>query len=489
MKISRKILFITIFIICISVNLVYARTGKVKIEAARVRQEANTASTIVTIIYEGDEVEILEESGEWCKIKYKNDTGYVKKDFLSESNTSATNKNQTNTASQATNKNQTNVVNTTNTVNTANANTTNTVSKTTNKVPENTVVSNNAASSTSSTDNPVDENTLIIASETYAKLLPNFSSNNIVKFEVSKQVKKISELNNWIQVTDNENTGWILKSRVQTGTQTSTTVERNKPENTVAQNTVSNTSNIVENKTNTTNTVTNTSNTTNTTSSNTTATSSANSNNKKGTITVETAIVRKEATTSSEIVDFLDYGDEISIVSQEGEWYKITFKDITGYVKNTLLKVSDSSVSSRSLTDERQEKPQTQVSASKSSEVADYAKQYLGYSYVVGGKDPNSGFDCSGFTKYIYAHFGYTLGSTAASQNNIGTEISRDNLIPGDLILFLNEEKTKIGHTGVYVGSGEFVHAANPQRGVVTDNLNTNSYYNERFVTAKRIVD
>ena len=59
----------------------------------------------------------------------------------------------------------------------------------------------------------------------------------------------------------------------------------------------------------------------------------------------------------------------------------------------------------------------------------------------------------------------------------------------GDLILFQNEEKTKIGHTGVYLGNGEFIHAANPQRGVVIDNLNTMSYYNTRFVNAKRIVE
>lgn len=108
---------------------------------------------------------------------------------------------------------------------------------------------------------------------------------------------------------------------------------------------------------------------------------------------------------------------------------------------------------------------------------------------MVGGKTPTSGFDCSGFTKYVFSNFGFSLGSTAASQTNLGTEILRENLQVGDLILFYNEGKTSIGHTGIYIGNGDFIHAANPKRGVVIDNLNTNSYYNERFVSARRIVE
>ena len=61
-------------------------------------------------------------------------------------------------------------------------------------------------------------------------------------------------------------------------------------------------------------------------------------------------------------------------------------------------------------------------------------------------------------------------------------------MIPGDLIVFYNEEKTKVGHVGIYIGNGEFVHAANPERGVVIDNINTNTYYNTRFVSARRII-
>ena len=80
------------------------------------------------------------------------------------------------------------------------------------------------------------------------------------------------------------------------------------------------------------------------------------------------------------------------------------------------------------------------------------------------------------------------MASVAASQVNVGEEVSRDELQPGDLVLFYNDGKTKIGHTGIYVGNGDFIHAANSKRGVVYDNINTVSYYNERYVTARRIV-
>ena len=84
MKVSKKILFITFFIICISSNFVFAATGKVTTQATRIRKEANTSSTIVTVIYENDEVEILEESGEWyneCRGFINDDCFELSKEF------------------------------------------------------------------------------------------------------------------------------------------------------------------------------------------------------------------------------------------------------------------------------------------------------------------------------------------------------------------------------------------------------------------------
>ncbi len=444
MKILRRILSTTFFIICALVSFAFAKTGKVNIDATRIRQEANTTSKIVNVIYENDEVEVLEESGDWCKIKYKNDTGYVKKEFITlDKETQIQNQVQNNTVSQ----NQSN--------------------------------EQEAESHTSESNNNT-ENATTVNIEVYAKILPSFVSKDIFKVDYSKKIEKITEINNWVKITDGQNVGWILKSKFET----TQTPQPELPKETDNQNVVN--TNTVSN------TVINNTNTSNTNKVENTTSSSTSLADKKATITVETAIVREKATTSSEAIGFLDYGDEITLLEQEGEWYKINYENKTGYIKNTLLKINDKSVSSRSLVEERkenEEKIEEVEQTSSASEVVEYAKQYLGYQYVVGGKNPSTGFDCSGFTRYIYLNFGYSLGSTASAQTDIGTEITRNNLQPGDLILFQNEEKTGIGHTGVYIGGGDFIHAANPQRGVVTDNLNTNSYYNERFVSARRIVN
>lgn len=83
-----------------------------------------------------------------------------------------------------------------------------------------------------------------------------------------------------------------------------------------------------------------------------------------------------------------------------------------------------------------------------------YATNFLGTSYVWGGDGPNT-FDCSGFVKYVYAHFGITLPRVASDQQNVGTAVSSDDLQPGDLVFF----GYPAHHVGMYVGNGCYIHA------------------------------
>ena len=129
--------------------------------------------------------------------------------------------------------------------------------------------------------------------------------------------------------------------------------------------------------------------------------------------------------------------------------------------------------------------------ASKGEEVVALAKKYLGYSYVYAGKSPEDGFDCSGFVYYIYKQFGYTLSPGATNQWNKLSDrkvLSQDELIPGDLVFFSgNGQVSGMEHVGIYIGDGQFIHAANPSKGVIITAL-SESYYASRYLGGKRVI-
>lgn len=102
-------------------------------------------------------------------------------------------------------------------------------------------------------------------------------------------------------------------------------------------------------------------------------------------------------------------------------------------------------------------------------EVAEYAQQYVGYNYVWGGKSPETGFDCSGLVYYVYQQFGYTLNRTAAEQAKNGSHVEADALEPGDVLCFY--KGSSIGHSGIYIGDGNYVHAQDSATGVVISPL------------------
>jgi peptidoglycan DL-endopeptidase CwlO len=112
--------------------------------------------------------------------------------------------------------------------------------------------------------------------------------------------------------------------------------------------------------------------------------------------------------------------------------------------------------------------------------VVGIAMQYLGVPYVWGGASP-SGFDCSGFIMYVYAQIGVSLPHHAASQYGMGTAVSRDQLQAGDLVFF-----NGLGHAGIYIGGGQFIHA--PHTGdVVKISSLSDSWYAQTWVGARRL--
>lgn len=108
----------------------------------------------------------------------------------------------------------------------------------------------------------------------------------------------------------------------------------------------------------------------------------------------------------------------------------------------------------------------------------------IGTKYVSGGVTTN-GFDCSGFTMYVFDKIGINLPHQSGSQYQMGSAVSRDELRAGDLVFF-NTNGKGVSHVGIYVGDGEFAHASS-SRGVTISSLSDN-YYVNRYVGAKRIM-
>ncbi|MGH3133358.1 MAG: NlpC/P60 family protein [Gaiellaceae bacterium] len=119
--------------------------------------------------------------------------------------------------------------------------------------------------------------------------------------------------------------------------------------------------------------------------------------------------------------------------------------------------------------------------ATRASQVISIAIQYLGTPYVWGGSSPSQGFDCSGFTSYVFAQIGVSLPHHAASQYNYGVPVSRDDLQPADLVFF-----NGLGHMGMYIGGGQFIHA--PHTGdVVKISSLSDSWYAATWYGARRL--
>ncbi len=127
------------------------------------------------------------------------------------------------------------------------------------------------------------------------------------------------------------------------------------------------------------------------------------------------------------------------------------------------------------------------VVSSTATQLVELALKQVGKSYVYGAAGPNS-FDCSGLVRWLYQQFGYSLNRVANDQWRNGVQVSRENMQPGDVVYFASSPGgSYIGHVGIYIGDGRFVHAANTKLGVIVSSL-SESWYAARFYGARRII-
>ena len=178
--------------------------------------------------------------------------------------------------------------------------------------------------------------------------------------------------------------------------------------------------------------------------------------------------VRSAASTDSSSLATVDDGTIVTVNGLVDGWYDVTCEYGTeGYIRSDFLDLTES--------------------ATSNSGIVATAMQYLGVPYVYGGAS-SRGFDCSGFTMYIYQQYGYSLPHTATGQwqSGLGTRVySISDLQPGDLVFF-NDPSRNAGkacsHVGIYIGNGQHIHSSSSSSGGVIISDLTSGYYNTYFV-------
>ncbi len=196
----------------------------------------------------------------------------------------------------------------------------------------------------------------------------------------------------------------------------------------------------------------------------------ASADGERAYTTADVLNVRSQPSTSSEILGQYYYGSTVDVTGTYDVWYQIRYNAGYAYVHSDYVAFS------------QWQSPQQTLLGQN---LVETAKQYIGTPYVYGGMSP-SGFDCSGFVKYVYSLYGVNLNRVANDQANNGYYVSKDQLAPGDIICFSNYPGSSyIGHVGIYVGNNQFIHS--PRTGYTVTIESLDGHYGNRYYTARRI--
>ena len=214
-----------------------------------------------------------------------------------------------------------------------------------------------------------------------------------------------------------------------------------------------------------------------------------------GKVTADVLNIRSAPKSGSTSLGTASHGAVLTVTGIEGSWFAVSYNGVSGYVASQYVLICSPSTADTSAPETPEEAP-TETPAEtpadnpaatvSGSEIVSLAQQYLGVPYVYGGSSP-SGFDCSGFTMYIFAQVGVKLPHGATSQLSYGDSVSRSELQPGDLVFF-QDYGAVASHVGIYIGGDQFIHASSSSgnsRCVTVSSL-AESYYANHYYTARR---
>lgn len=212
---------------------------------------------------------------------------------------------------------------------------------------------------------------------------------------------------------------------------------------------------------------------------------------RAGIVTADILNVRSLPTTESVILSQLPNGSTVYVTETLDNWYKIDLGEYEAYVCADYVVFGDAPEPAPvSSPDEIYQLP-PDVPSYEGSQLAgeilaETAKTFIGTPYVYGGMSPD-GFDCSGFVKYCYSLMNVDIKRVASDQATCGVEVPPDAMQPGDILCFASSVGGDyIGHTGIYVGNGYFIHSPHTGSSVEVVPLSGSSYA-DRLTYVRRI--
>ena len=410
-----------------------ANTAKVTVDTANLREKADSDSKILDLVNKGENVEIVDTIGEWYKVKYKKITGYIRKDLLQLNNETNNIVKEQNTIEENT---QSQNIETENTI-------------------EESVVEANTTESTEITGKYKAKEDIKL------KVIPLISSLDLQDIKQNTELEVKDTMNNWAYVTVQEKQGWVVLEKiekVENKVESTKTSEEKPTESKQTEQQETEKKQEAEKK------------------QETTVKQQASKTMYTNTQTVN---LRSSADRTSTLITQIAINTKVEVVSESNGWSKVKVNGKEGYIASTLLSTTkqetsrgaeESRITAANKEKEAKKQETTQTETSKTSSnsgesVVSYAKQFIGTKYTYGGTSPSTGFDCSGFTSYVYRHFGVSLPRTSGGQSGVGTAVTKANLQAGDLVIYS-------GHVAIYLGGGNVIHSPRPGKSVCIVPLN-----------------